>query len=230
MIKFKSTYLIILLLNISNWAAEEVGHSATKTPYILTPETIALNKVFKNDTTTFSSTLYWQGLNPKKLTFVPNKNSAYVLNSKVDALGKNIILTTSIQSGDTNKDFIDTVTFKTEESDWPLLRIPVSGTVVNSIEALDTILQFGEISVKKKNQKKFRLYNNRVGKYDITKVVSKPNMLYVALSKPRNGDWVVYTTIYPGERTGPFKGIIKLFVNNSKTPEIVIPVRGVIVK
>lgn len=51
-------------------------------------------------------------------------------------------------------------------------------------------------------------------------------MLFSTVSRPQNRDGEIFITLYPGERPRPFKGIIKVFVDNSEIPEVSIPVKG----
>jgi hypothetical protein len=203
--------------------------SAKLTPlYKVTPHNLNLKKVYLTDTINASITI--ENLTNKRDDLKISSKSISIKKSEIVELDSIKVLHILLFPKQTTGPFNDSIVITTSNPDCPSFTVYLSGEVVKQINPNPAVIDFGKISNSKYHSQSVVLESRRTGKYKITKVETMPTTVYTSISRPKSGDWSVITSIYPGGRIGPFKGVVKLFIDSASSPEIVLPIRGEIIK
>ncbi len=202
--------------------------SATLLPlYQVRPSNINLNQLYKADTANIAVTI--KNLTSKRTKSAVTYASERICFHSIEDFDSVEVLQLNLFPSRKLGAFKDTVIIATNNDDFPALTIHIEGNAVNQVTPKPEVMDFGEISQRKRHVRSIELVSRRTNRYEVTNMIVKPNFLYTSIIKPSNNYWSVLSVIYPKEKLGPFNGEIKLYLDSAEVPEAVIPVKGVIV-
>ncbi len=196
--------------------------------YRVSPPKLSLNKMHIKDTTNTSVVI--EDLSESNTTYSIQQKSPQIISAVFEKFDSSTVLNALIVSPDTLGEYLDTIVINTPNKKFPEIILPISGQVVKPINPNLSIMDFGKISSKMLHVRYVVLESRRTSNYKITKIVSRPSSIYTNISGPNDSNRSVISTIYPGSKPGPFKGVIELYIDSGSTPEIIIPVKGEIVQ
>ncbi len=193
-------------------------------PLALDPSILDTKKIFFGDTITMTSILHWKG--PGKPAPSIMRFGSHITESVIETLGTDFILEAKIAPQTHDSIFQDTITLLTGNPVWPQHLLLVQGHVSSTFTAKPPVLDFGDISNTSKHTVATKLVTDRTGNFRVSKIESNPDYILVStiVAPGKKGNLVA--TILPGERPRPFKGIIRVFINDNPVPDLEVPLKG----
>lgn len=197
-----------------------------KPPFSTAPAIADVKTLFPGDTIPITVLISWNG-RPTPVLRAAAVRSPRISGLTIDSLGNGYAVTMKIVPLSGYGPFSDTAIVETGCPKWPEIYLPVKGTVERLFIAQPATMNFDTISSKKRSAARVCLKSKRT-KYEISRIETDPSFVLVSIARNPDRDWEVFGTIYPHSPLGPFQGEIRLFVQHSSNPELVIPLKGAI--
>jgi hypothetical protein len=193
----------------------------------LDPPALDLRKVFRGDTVSAAVTISWA--RQERPAFGRVTAGPHIAAARVDSLRPNsYVLAVQVAPRAIDGPFRDSAIVETGSPNWPHLIVPVSGSVIGFLAASPAYLDFGTVDRNTDNWGTVSVRSKRKQRYSVTSVRARPEYLKAEL-RERTGRVSTLAVLLPrGTPPGRIEGTVEVYVDNSDTPELVVPVRGIV--